>query len=94
MKANKIIHSVIITLTAILIIVSLLISPYKYEWEVELKQINDNSVLVLRLIYIILMAINIGGIFLILKSKTKFRCAYFFLLMFICYKLIKTFFIK
>ena len=93
MKKNIIAQIIIVVLIAVLLVVSLLISPYKYEWEEELKQVNDNSVLVLRLIYTIIIALNVGGVLLTQKSKTKFRYLYFILILFIGYKLVKTFFL-
>ena len=93
MKKNKIAHILINILIVVSLLVSLLISPYKYEWEEELKQVNDNSVLVLRLFYIIIIALNIGGILLTHKSKIKFKYPYFILILFVVFKLVNSFFL-
>ncbi len=91
---NKLTGHVILWISSVtLILFSLVLSPYKYEWEPELKQINDNSVLVLRLIYIILLLALGVGFYLARNNKVWVKSFYLVLFTFTVYKLISLFFL-
>ena len=90
---NKITHSILLGIIIILTCISFLLSPYDYEWEPELKQIDDDSVLVLRVIYFLMIIVAVSGLFISVKAKQKIKFIYLLFLLFLCYKMIATFFL-
>ena len=91
MKKN-IVHIIILLLISCVLFVTLLILPYKYEWDPNLKQINDSAVDVLKMFYIILLFPNIIGLSISKYRKQKILYLYIGITLFVFYKLIKTFF--
>jgi hypothetical protein len=89
---NKTLHILILVVSLILLLLTLIISPYKYEWESELKQISDNSVLVLRLFYIGLTCLNVMGLIISIRRKEKIQYLYIIILLFVTYKFVKNIF--
>jgi hypothetical protein len=90
---NNILHIVIFVLIAIILFATLLISPYNYEWEPDLKQINDDSVLVLRFFLILSITLSITGLLISIKRIPKFKYIYIGLILITTYKLLRTFFL-
>ena len=86
MKKN--IHLFVILLIVIGYFFSLLISPYKYEYDIELKQPNDDSILVLRLIYLILLGLSGVGLYLANVKKQNVIYLYVLIIFFIVFKVI------
>ena len=50
---------ILLSISMFLFLISLLISPYKDELDLAVKQINENGLLVLRLIFIFIMIITL-----------------------------------
>jgi hypothetical protein len=90
---KKTVHFFIVLLSLFLIFISMMMSPYKYEWSPETKQINDDSTLVLRILYFFLMILNIAGYLYATKEDQKIRYFYFCMMLLFCYKLIATFYL-
>lgn len=84
MKKN--IHLFVILLIVIGYFFSLLISPYEYD--IELKQQNDDSILVLRLIYLILLGLSGVGLYLANVRRQNVIYLYVLIIFFIVFKII------
>jgi len=68
--AKTIISIIINSLSSVLMLLFSFISPYRYEWDETLKQVDDDKLLVLRVFWIltVIMAISTSAVF---KSKNK-----------------------
>jgi membrane protein YdbS with pleckstrin-like domain len=93
MSKNNIVHIPFLVVIVLLLFVTLIISPYKYEWEPGLKQINDDTVLVLRLFLVLLISLNLGGAAYAQQKKQKIKYLYLVIFLLAGYKLLKTFFL-
>jgi hypothetical protein len=92
MKANKVIPILILTVGGIMLLWSLMVSPYKYEWEPILRQRDDDAIDVLRVFYPFLLIVFTGGFLMArLNSKTWVKCAYIAALVMVFYKLLEVF---
>jgi hypothetical protein len=82
-----------VSLVIVLLFFSLLTSPYRDELDLEIKQLNGNGVLVIRLLSLVILLIN-GLYLLFIKPRNTIIQAFFFLASFVAlYNLIKTFFL-
>lgn len=68
---KKIITISVLFINCILLAISFLISPYREELYLAERQINDDGVIVLNLIYITIIGINI--LFFFSKKKINFK---------------------
>ena len=90
---KHLIHLIILLLTSGILFFTLLISPYRYEWEPVLKQVDDDAVLVLRCFCILLLLLNTIGLYVSALKKQKIIYLYSTVALFVAYKLAKTFFL-
>lgn len=67
---NKRIHTIIAIISAILLLFSFLISPFREELDIPIKQIDEDGILVLKLIYFITLIQLCFGFF-VLKIKNN-----------------------
>jgi hypothetical protein len=89
----KVLNIVIILIILFLLFLSILVSPYKFEYEPELKQVNDSSVLVLRFFYILIMLLNIVGVFISKLKRKIFLSFYVITFIFVFISFVKLFYL-
>lgn len=84
---NYIPHIVLFALILPMLFFALLVSPYKYEWEPELMQVDDDAVSFLRLCSALLFVPAIVGIWFAFKKQQKIKYFYLIVLVTVCFKL-------
>lgn len=88
MTKKKLIIFLIITIYILNILILLFLSPYKYEWDEEIKQINNDTIDVLKGIYFtFLIIISLLIIFIKNALHLYWKILLFILLGYIIYKL-------
>lgn len=93
MKFGRLLKIIIGILSMALLCWLWLITPYKYSWDEDLKQPNEDSIAVIRLVTIIICSVSV--IFLIRnKSNNRYLNFIFFINLFFAISLlIQTFFV-
>lgn len=71
MKARKMILLLTGVLLFMLIIASFLVSPYRYEYDVTLRQRDDDGVLVLKLFYFAIALFSVVGVSISFRLNKK-----------------------
>lgn len=71
MKARKMILLLTGTLLFMLIIASFLVSPYRYEYDVTLRQRDDDAVLVSSLCYFAIAFLSVVGVSISFRMNKK-----------------------
>jgi hypothetical protein len=92
MKANKVIPVFVLIVGSLVLLWSLMISPYKFEWEPLLKQRDDDAIDALRVFYPVLVIVFTAG-YLIAKANSRawVNCGYFTALVIVFYKTLEVF---
>jgi hypothetical protein len=92
MKANKVIPIFILTICGLVLLWSLRISPFKFEWDPVLRERNDDGILVLRTLYCFLMVAFGAGLFVArVNSKGWVKCFYIGALVMVFFKILEVF---
>jgi Na+/melibiose symporter-like transporter len=66
---KNIFHVILGSIILLIWVISVMVSPYDYAWEPAVKQIDDDSVLVLRLSYILIVVLCAIGAILAKRGK-------------------------
>jgi len=74
MKKQIVGHFFLISIITVLLLVMLLIAPYKYTWEESLKQVSDDNILVLNLVSVFVCALSTIGFIYSRKQQHKKMC--------------------
>ena len=93
MKFGEVLKILICVLNIFILFWLWLISPYKYNWDENLRQPNENAIVVIRLITIIICFVSI---FFLIRSKRNKRYLNFFFFLNLIFSsglLIQTFFV-
>lgn len=86
-----IIHTVLIATSLFLGGIIFLVSPYKYEWDIALREVNDDSVVVIRFILIIILLTNIIGFSLCNNGQIPLKLTYTGMALYVLYSIMQTF---
>jgi hypothetical protein len=88
-------RKLIIVFCNIIIIISVLyfsfISPYKYEWNKALIQVDFDKLLVLKIVWILILLISVLVPILFRPKRKVVYAWYFFIFLYACYKTISLF---
>ncbi len=92
MKANKVIPIFILVTGGIVLLWSLMISPFKFEWDEVLQERNDNGIIILRTIYSFLIVAFAAGFWVErVSSGAWVKCVYIGALVIVFFKLLEVF---
>ncbi|WP_341840163.1 hypothetical protein [Chitinophaga caseinilytica] len=87
-------HIFLIVAAGFLFFITLVISPYKYEWEPELKQLDEDSVVFLWFVYGALTPLLMVGFFVARRYKQAISWVYVLLLLVAVWRMISLWLVK